>query len=718
MVYYTTRMRTGPTLGSVAIPLLALLLGCGADDEVAPLLAVEPAALDFGTVAVGVSATADVVVRNDGGGAIEVLSVSVVEGDAGAWSLARPSFEALGPGAELVLSVTFSPEEEGDASARVQVRTDAPGAETTYVVATGSGGPSTADDDADGFSPADGDCDDGRAEVFPGADELCDGRDDDCDGDVPADEADADADGWRLCDADCDDADGAVYPGAPEVCDDKDDDCDGATPDRLDADGDGYDICAGDCDDGDGLAIPGGTEVCDGADNDCSGEADDLDADGDGFSACDPIRDCDDADAGAHPVYVDDDGSENATGTYADPFATFDAALAALDDTCQSVGVLPGTYEAAVPWVGAFDEDTLEVRGLGADPGEVVLTPPAGERAFSIVDGGLLELGNMTLTGATNAEGDGGAIYADAAYVYLSDVVLSGNSTAGDGGAIAVNAGLLHLGGACVLQDNVAGDDGGAVAVVSGGMEDEGETLYTGNAGRLGGAVLLQSSDVQLVGAVFDGNAAAQDGGAVYADASTSLRVERLTVVRNTAVGRGGGLALNDPGDAYGYVRNLVVEDNAAVDGSGIAVLGAAAAGALHNNTLASNDGGDALLVDVTDAAALYVWANVLAFNDGTAALGCSGGASVAYNLAYGTDSGTDLDLVGCVDGGENLVDDPLFSAFDDDGDPDDDDLSLRPTSPAVDSGPEDGAGPGHVTWSDPDGTRNDRGHTGGPGGS
>jgi serine protease len=86
------------------------------------------------------------------------------------------------------------------------------------------------DNDGDGFTNVDGDCDDYDDTVYPGATEICDdGIDQDCDG---ADEAcpapDNDADGYDAND-DCDDYDDTVYPGAPEVCEDGiDQDCDGA----------------------------------------------------------------------------------------------------------------------------------------------------------------------------------------------------------------------------------------------------------------------------------------------------------------------------------------------------------------------------------------------------------------------------------------------------------------------------------------------------------
>ena len=75
----------------------------------------------------------------------------------------------------------------------MQVRSDDPDTPSLYVALTGVGGPSTADTDGDGYSPAEGDCDDGSTASHPGAAETCDGRDNDCDGSVPADEADVDA---------------------------------------------------------------------------------------------------------------------------------------------------------------------------------------------------------------------------------------------------------------------------------------------------------------------------------------------------------------------------------------------------------------------------------------------------------------------------------------------------------------------------------------------
>lgn len=78
------------------------------------------------------------------------------------------------------------------------------------------------DEDGDGVR-ANKDCDDADPTAFPGALELCDGVDSNCDG---VDESDADGDGYRVC-AECDDERDDVFPGAPSLCDGTDSDCDG-----------------------------------------------------------------------------------------------------------------------------------------------------------------------------------------------------------------------------------------------------------------------------------------------------------------------------------------------------------------------------------------------------------------------------------------------------------------------------------------------------------
>jgi hypothetical protein len=138
------------------------------------------------------------------------------------------------------------------------------------------------DPNGSGYSIQAGDCNDSDPNTHPGAIELCDGKDNDCDGMIPSDETtDADKDGVVAC-KDCDDNDVTIYPAAPEYCDEKDNDCDGnideegakgCTSYYRDEDNDGYGVngdticlCApedqytatldGDCDDYDPSIYP------------------------------------------------------------------------------------------------------------------------------------------------------------------------------------------------------------------------------------------------------------------------------------------------------------------------------------------------------------------------------------------------------------------------------------------------------------------------------
>ena len=78
---------------------------------------------------------------------------------------------------------------------------------------------------------------------FPGADEICDGLDNDCDGQLGPDEADLDGDGFLACDTDCDDSAADVNPNVKEVCDNGiDDDCDGVVDGDCDVQGCGCSI--------------------------------------------------------------------------------------------------------------------------------------------------------------------------------------------------------------------------------------------------------------------------------------------------------------------------------------------------------------------------------------------------------------------------------------------------------------------------------------------
>ncbi|MEL6345810.1 MAG: putative metal-binding motif-containing protein, partial [Myxococcota bacterium] len=172
------------------------------------------------------------------------------------------------------------------------------------------------DNDADGFTEVEGDCDDTDPSTYPGAEEVYNDIDDDCDeitdeGTVGYDD---DSDGQTELDGDCDDADDETFRDAEELPDGRDNDCDGTIDEgtvAFDDDSDGFTELDGDCDDNNNLTYPDADEIPDSNDNDCDGTIDEgtsqYDDDGDCFCEDDPCNGSIDATCGALDVGDCDD---------------------------------------------------------------------------------------------------------------------------------------------------------------------------------------------------------------------------------------------------------------------------------------------------------------------------------------------------------------------------------------------------------------------------
>ncbi|MFT4626550.1 MAG: hypothetical protein ACI8PZ_005227 [Myxococcota bacterium] len=580
------------------------------------------------------------------------------------------------------------------------------------------------DDDEDGFTAADGDCDDRDPGIFPGAPERCDGVDEDCDGvvdDHPVDPlpwwSDADGDGYgdRLApvfacsrppgavadNRDCDDGGADVNPGAAEVCNGRDDDCDrlidDADPDAQydsahtwapDSDGDGWGDASvvpvfscsqppahvadrSDCDDGRADVSPDGTEVCGGLDDDCDGLVDDADPsrdlagadwwyadeDGDGFGAGDPIQacsqpvrfagvdgDCDDTSGLTWPGAPElcdgldngcDGGNDDGTASFQGwdgwvditsdlASGTVDAPAAVRFDEPGTLHICPGvwhvnlTLAADIGVLGAAERERVVLSG--SDRGRVI-TVEGDDRVVDIT--------GVTLEGG--AADDGAALWMEGGELTVRESLIWFNEAESNGGAV------WRAGGSTTLSDS---------------------ELRACVAGGRGGAVYLSGGSLLATGVSLTGHAAGTSGGAMHAE-GTEILFALTDVSGNRAGTDGGGLALRDAPATFDEVS---IVDNLASDGSGGGLHVSGVELALDQARLEGNlahGSGGALW-----ASGGEVELDEVVFTDNDAALG-DGGAAVFVALTARLDEVTLSANTARTRGGGVLLDDAVLEGED-----------------------------------------------------
>ncbi|MFW6153378.1 MAG: MopE-related protein [Halobacteriota archaeon] len=446
---------------------------------------------------------------------------------------------------------------------------------------------STDDQDHDGDGElAAVDCNDYDPRVSPSADEICDGLDNDCDGEVDEDPVDGttyfedrDGDGfgagdpmvscdrpsgWVDNDGDCDDDDPMRNPSVEEICDDGiDNDCDGLTDDDQpgvsqlvrypDEDGDGHGdaeasgviVCEempnlvasnDDCDDQNPNAHPGRTEVCDGFDNDCDGLADDddpdvdpatfnsfyLDADGDG--AGDPDNEVLACTAPADYVAQPTDCDDG--DEEVSPFAT-EVCGDSIDNDCN--GTVDGV--TAVRW-GAPNADLTSELESGSSTSPYVYTPESDE--------------TLRVCAGT--------------YYVRFDV-----------------EGQFTLQGEDAATTVLDGAGSGSVMEVGGSFPgvDLSNVTLTGGHGSFGGGIRCEysywlSDAIVLDDVIVTGNSTWNHGGGIYAD-GCGVNIASSEISDNSGNDGGGIYVTNAPIDVF---SSTISNNDAEWNGGGIYIEG------------------------------------------------------------------------------------------------------------------------------------------------
>ncbi len=491
------------------------------------------------------------------------------------------------------------------------------------------------------------DCNDKDEGSYPGASEVCDDRDNDCDEEVDEEAADmgtfyadADADGYgdaasstSACEAptgyaanddDCDDTLATVSPDGEETCNDLDDDCNGRTDDYasdastwyLDYDEDGYgatkitvQACdaptyftadSSDCDDLDALVSPAAEEVCeDGVDNNCDDSALDCSVTGD--------TDLADADAKFTGDATTTDASRGLHGVgdlNGDGYG--DIGIGAPSTALESAGTSPG---AAYVVYGPSTGTTALSTGADAVLSGEVNGDQAGYAVHAAGDQDGDGLDDLLVGARDEATGGTGA----GAYYLLSGPVTGalglGSADAKRTGEAATNVAGFVLSGA----GDIDGD--GTPDVVTGAYGNSSAASEAGatyiSYGPITGTASLSAADVILYGEAADdrsGRWVASEGdvdadgladlmvGAYLSDGDGSLAdAGRAYLVYGTPTGT---VNLSDAdailtGETAGDQAGYTVEDHGDVDGDGYDDV---LVSAVYENSIGSRNGATYLL--------------------------------------------------------------------------------------------------------------------------
>ena len=534
---------------------------------------------------------------------------------------------------------------------------------------------------------------------------------------------DADGDGYNIeggdCGAiDCNDNDPAVHPGATEVCNGIDDDCNGTLDDNVtnplpqhifyeDKDGDGYgnlkgvttQACAApagytdnnsdinpegvfDCKDNNSAVNPGAKEICNGKDDDCNGLTDD------GLTGT--------------VLYV-------GAAWPGSPYTTIQEAV---DAACagDEIWVEQGTYKLsstiniskAISLYGGFTGSETSRDDRSTDATLTIVDGDNSTRCFLTKSTVTIE--GFTITkGKTNASNSGAGLSngesgsSTPGYLTISNCIFINNNSGNHAGALYNDTGSATVTN-CTFTQNSAAKKGGAITnYTTPALSPASNMTITGcvfskNNAKNAGAICINanSGTNSITDTTFSKNKATPtgtgDGGAIMAD--ESVTITRCIFDQNQA-GRSGTFAGSGETGKSAIFTNCIFSGNSALNGAGICINGTSGALGIvtatnctfTGNTLKSGGKGGAIYTSKpsVDANSVFTVTNSILWGNAGNAIDRLGTTEPLPTVSY-----TDIDQTGYAGSSGNITGNPLFAGASD--------YHLQQSSPCIDNGTNVGA--------------------------